>query len=270
MPTWGAPVTVCNGKNQLTYQKCTNWANNDANDCNRNAPAGTVAWQSCDIGSNPSAGICSAISPSFGCAWGQDCYAITTNTASAGCDPTTFSQPYTACDGNDQITYVACDNWFNNDPQSCFNSLKAPANVVDWKKCALGSSPGGLVPGKGATACPLPASTTFNCVGGQECFAVINRIANDPGCVQSNPVNQITSLLNNLNPLNWLQSLGWYAGLISAVILLCCLCFVGFLLYTMVKGSGGGAGTAASATGAASAASAVGAASASIPDIDFS
>ena len=248
--------SICNGANQTQFQQCVNWANNDPNSCNNSnvRPANVVAWQTCAQGSSPGGAepgngaiVCGAPSSTFNCVNSLNCFAITAQTPNAGvCDTTTYSQVYQACDGNDLIQYESCDNWTNNDPNSCYSSSKKPNNVVDWKKCALGSSPGGLVPNKGASACPLPATTTFGCVNGQECFAVISRSTNDATCVSQNPLN----ILNSLNPFSWLSGLtSWFyvAGIICSVLLalsiICCL----FMVFR-----NNGSSSAASLTAAAS------------------
>src|SRR5215210_1439843 len=67
--------TYCDGKNQIQYKMCTNWNNNDPNNCNTVKPPGVVGWQTCGIGSSPGgkeggaqgANICSAISNNFNC-----------------------------------------------------------------------------------------------------------------------------------------------------------------------------------------------------------
>jgi hypothetical protein len=240
--TFNPSRSFCDGKTSTEFRMCTNWANNDPNSCNNVnvRPSNVVAWQTCGIGSSPggaepghSAQACSRPSTNFNCVWGQNCFAITKKTPNAtNCDSTTFSPTFQACDGNDLIKFQSCDNWANLDPNSCATSSKRPANIIDWKRCALGSSPGGVVLGKGGAACPIPATTNFSCLGGQECFAVIQRTKEEPSCVQSNPINIIKS------PFSFLSNLGSWASILFFVCIgLSCLCLIGLLLSLFSKSS---------------------------------
>ena len=91
-PTCGAKFedekSVCNQGNKIAFRKCTDWVGNDAASCKKSAPKGVVGWQACGIGSDPS-GACSVRTKSaddFRCAWGQDCFAITSDAPSFDCD----------------------------------------------------------------------------------------------------------------------------------------------------------------------------------------
>ena len=76
--------------------------------------------------------------------------------------------------GNDangsKIKFRKCDNWVNNDPNSCADSARENnVPVKKWIKCAIGSSPGGLEPGNTALACS-PATDEMSCAWGAKLF----------------------------------------------------------------------------------------------------
>ena len=183
MVTWDSPVT---GKdsvgNTLTLQKCNNWDWGNPNSCNDQKPSGTAKWSTCTIGSSPggiapgdSAILCSPLSDTFNCKWGQNCFAVTSFVPA----DVTWRGPVSGKDSvGNKITIQKCDDWVNADPNSCNTSPTKPSNTIKWSKCAIGSSPGGIQPGHSALLCS-PLSDTFNCVGGQNCFAVTSFVPAD-------------------------------------------------------------------------------------------
>jgi len=128
---WDAPKQQCDSKgSQMTWQRCTNWANNDVKSCldDPNKPAGIIGWIPCAIGSDPSKTTCSPYSTDFNCKWGQECYGVTQYAKfpnNGSCDTTTFEDTKKICDSKaGSMTYKKCTNWFGNDPKSCMNTLK--------------------------------------------------------------------------------------------------------------------------------------------------
>jgi hypothetical protein len=92
---WSQEYSGCDGEgHRLKIQKCTNWTNDDPNNCNITKPSGTNEWINCGQGSSPggmipgTATACSPISKTFGCAKGQDCYAILDNKDDKTCPDT--------------------------------------------------------------------------------------------------------------------------------------------------------------------------------------
>ena len=182
MPDWLEEREYCEGLENIKYKKCDNWAFGNVNDCKDNAPAGTVGWQACGIGSSPggkepghTAAACSERTDDFKCAWGQNCFAITGKSKDTKCDPTSFEEDKNICDiYSTGITYSKCSNWANNDPNSCNQSSKKPSDIIGWIPCAIGSDPT-------TTSCS-PYSTEFNCKWGQDCFAVKKYDTSSSGC----------------------------------------------------------------------------------------
>jgi hypothetical protein len=70
------------------------------------------------------------------------------------------------------ITIQKCTNWDGGKANSC---NQPPKKAVKWIKCGLGSSPGGLSPWDKATVCS-PYTDNFNCMWGQNCYAVTSFI----------------------------------------------------------------------------------------------
>lgn len=68
------------------------------------------------------------------------------------------------------VGFRKCDDWDNpNDCSTGANQSNLPQR--GWIKCAVGSSPGGVEPGHGASLCsPLTLENT--CTGGENCFLV--------------------------------------------------------------------------------------------------
>jgi hypothetical protein len=131
--TFDTSKTVCDSKgSKMSFQKCSKWANNEASSCNTspNKPAGVIGWIPCAIGSDPTTTMCSPMTSSFSCVWGQDCYAVTEYAQfpnNGSCDTTTYEASKDICDSKaGAMTYQKCTNWFANDPNSCNTSLKKP------------------------------------------------------------------------------------------------------------------------------------------------
>lgn len=218
--------TTCIDGTEVKFRGCWDWHNNDPKSCNELAesklgfsPAG---WIKCAIGSSPngiepnaSATLCGGVVTAFPCVAGENCYAVTSsNERSTECNAK-YTSPVQGCARKDTgMTSVECTDWVNGDPASCFTSVNKPAQVLKWQTCALGSSPGGSHPGKGAIACSEPNSE-FNCVWGQGCFAILDE-------------NQDESCENLLDPLDvaggitsTFDNLKWY---LVAMIVLCVAC----------------------------------------------
>lgn len=104
---------------------------------------------------------------------------------SVQCAKVRWSDEYEGCDGADKIRFVSCDGWVENSPESCTLGSSFGTKFADFKRCGLGSSPSGSVPGKHSTACPMPAGPS--CIAGQECFGVIERIKD--GCNKPQPTS---------------------------------------------------------------------------------
>jgi len=103
------------------------------------------------------------------------------------CIPTYDPPVYGTDSKGSKITIQKCNDWVNNDPNSCFNAKNKP-DVKRWIKCDIGSSPGGIAPGDGATICdPISKGLNdFTCKTTNNCFAVTDIDVNwDPsvsGC----------------------------------------------------------------------------------------
>ena len=182
---WDQAVTgPDNGGNILTIQKCNNWVNNDPKSCLNSAtkPAGTMKWIKCAAGSSPGghapgdgATGCSNLSKDsndFPCIAGFNCFAVTKQVP----QDVVWGDQISGKDGNgSKITIQKCNNWVNNDPKSCFNSATKP-KFTHWISCGIGSSPGGIAPGDGATLCDTisksEAEGDFTCALGKNCFGV--------------------------------------------------------------------------------------------------
>lgn len=94
---WGSPQSGCDGNgNYLTVQKCTDWPNNDVNECKSSKTRPKVLkWIGCDIGSTPGGvggnlGICGVASKGPddiypACTYGRDCFAITAERTDITC-----------------------------------------------------------------------------------------------------------------------------------------------------------------------------------------
>lgn len=174
-----------NQGNKIAFQKCNDWVNYDARSClnSPTKPAVIKGWLPCAIGSSPGgiapgdpALACSPISSGptdFTCLGGQNCFAVTAFT-----QPPADVKWDAQVSGKDakgsKISIQKCNNWVHNDPRSCLNSPTKPTVIKGWLPCAIGSSPGGIAPGDPALACsPISSGPTdFNCLGGQNCFAV--------------------------------------------------------------------------------------------------
>jgi hypothetical protein len=131
--TFEAAKSICDSKgSKMTFQKCSNWANNNASSCNTSSkkPTGVIGWIPCAIGSDPTTTMCSPYSTSFNCVWGQDCYAVTEYAQfpnNGSCDTTNYEASKDICDSKaGAMTYQKCTNWFANDPNSCNLSKKKP------------------------------------------------------------------------------------------------------------------------------------------------
>jgi len=130
-PTWSDITQKCDSQgSQMSWQKCTNWANNDVKSCldAPNKPSKIIGWIPCAIGSDPTKTTCSPYSTDFNCKWGQECYGVTQYAKfpnNGSCDTTTFEDTKKICDSKaGSMTYKKCTNWFGNDPKSCINTLK--------------------------------------------------------------------------------------------------------------------------------------------------
>lgn len=153
----------------VSYEKCTEWVDDDVNSCKKNEPKDTKGWIKCATGSNPQTGGCSPYTEDFSCVWGQDCFAVTKMSP-------VWDQEVTGCDGaGSELTIQKCNNWPNDDPRFC--NINKPKNTIAWASCAIGSSPGGVAPGDDATVCGK-TSHVFNCVGGMNCFAITDTSPN--------------------------------------------------------------------------------------------
>lgn len=225
-PNWEDGSGSDAGGRFWVWKKCKDWPNADVNTCNSRTDA--VGWMKCGIGSNPSAGLCSPFSDSFNCAWGQDCYAIIEKP-----EEVSWEKPSGGCDGKgNRITLQKCNNWMNNDPKSCLRSakniiklneelktlnakqekttddtdrikyiedyIKDKPITIKWANCGIGSSPGGIYPGDGATACSpfsQDVDNGFGCMWGQSCFA-ITEDKKDPECPISFFTDPILFIVN--------------------------------------------------------------------------
>ncbi len=229
---WSEPVSGRDGDgSNITIQKCDGWVANDPKSC-LNSPTSPKPerWISCALGSSPggiypgqSAGACSPVSSGptdFPCMLGQNCYAV--NKIDVNWDP-----PASGCDSaGNNLTIQKCENWVANDPKSCLTSPTAP-KALKWISCALGSSPGGIAPGDGATVCGNLSSgpQDFPCAIGQNCFAV----------TAATPDSNCTPSFFN-NPFAFLGKYKW--EIIGGLVLLIVLIILGFVIYVKATKSG--------------------------------
>ena len=97
----------------------------------------------------------------------------------ANANDVTWEKEFSGDDGTgNTLTVRQCSNWPNNDAKKCDSSPTKPNPVVNWIKCGIGSSPGGIVAGQGGRACSA-LSKDFPCIGGQNCFAVTKNVKTD-------------------------------------------------------------------------------------------
>jgi hypothetical protein len=68
---------------------------------------------------------------------------------------------------NMKMEFQKCIDWGGNNPRVCLDSPNKPKDIVGWIPCAIGSDPS-------TTSCsPMSKNVNdFNCVWGQDCFAV--------------------------------------------------------------------------------------------------
>ncbi len=114
------------------------------------------------------------------------------------CKDVKWDTPVTGCDGaGSKLTIQKCNDWLDNDVNSCNTSPIKP-KVVKWINCAIGSSPGGIAPGDGATVCsPLSKGPDdFTCALGQNCFAVTEQIEDESICPNTNPISIVGNFFN--------------------------------------------------------------------------
>ena len=216
---WDSAVSGKDGNgSKITIQKCNDWLKNDPKSCFKSKTKPDAKhWIACAIGSSPggiapgdTAGACSPISKDandFTCLGGQNCFAVTDIDV-------TWDAPVSGKDGNgSKITIQKCNDWINKDPKSCLTSKTKP-KAKHWIPCAIGSSPGGIAPGDTAGACsPISKNgDDFNCLGGQNCFAVTDIYVNwgpaQSGCDRNNDiltVQQCNNWVNN-NPVSCVTS----------------------------------------------------------------
>lgn len=116
----------CEGTDNVQFKQCTDWKNNNAEECKAAAPKGTRGWWKCGAGSSPGGaiggGLAAAVcdrSDTFHCMWGQNCYAEVGRSYGANCDKTVFRDQAQACVGATKYTYRKCDDWAKGDPNSC-------------------------------------------------------------------------------------------------------------------------------------------------------
>jgi hypothetical protein len=214
MPNWTEYSGTDNGmKKKIEIKQCTDWNWGDVNDCKNNAPSETKRWIACGLGSSPggvkpgTAAACSQPSKSkddFTCMWGQECYAITKEEDR----DVKWGELKSGCDGDGRtLTMKICNDWLDNDVNSCKNS-NTKGDVKNWIACGIGSSPGGIYPGKRDRACsPLSKGPgDFTCMWGQDCYAITENV-DDKSCKKnflSNPGGAIVQGVteNVLNPFN--------------------------------------------------------------------
>jgi hypothetical protein len=84
-----------------------------------------------------------------------------------------------------RITAYRCDNWLNNDPNSCINSPTKPANLSRWEACPQGSPLGSGLCGPFSNG-----PNDINCVRGQDCYAITDVVEPPkPDVTWSSPIN---------------------------------------------------------------------------------
>lgn len=80
------------------------------------------------------------------------------------CGPN-FAGEESTCQDNNKIAFRQCNNWLNNDPNSCKAGM--PDNVVGWQACGIGSTPK-----SGTCSYRTLDKNDIRCALGQSCFAI--------------------------------------------------------------------------------------------------
>jgi hypothetical protein len=90
---------------------------------------------------------------------------------STQCSKVNWGSPVSGCDGaGSTITIQKCENWVDNDPNSC-NGGSKPKDIKKWIHCDIGSSPGGILPSDNVRLCS-PITDNFDCRSAKNCFAI--------------------------------------------------------------------------------------------------
>lgn len=130
---------------------------------------------------------------------------------STQCSKVKWGSPVSGCDGaGSTITIQKCEDWIDNDPQSC-NGGSKPKDTIKWIHCGIGSSPGGILPSDNWTVCS-PITDKFDCRSAENCFAITKFEPNTCENLFPNPLDDLKA---------WFKKFKIHMMLISILVILC-------------------------------------------------